>query len=38
MAEGKGDIQNYLAEPTDAVDRAGIFSVRGMKSLQPLGN
>ena len=36
LAEGvKGDIQGYRAEPPDAVDRAGILSLRGVKSLQP---
>jgi hypothetical protein len=42
-AEGKGDserpeksdIETLRAERTDAVDRAGILAVRGLKSLQP---
>jgi 2-keto-4-pentenoate hydratase len=31
-----GDIHNFQAEPTDAVDGAGILAFRGMKSLQPV--
>jgi hypothetical protein len=30
-----GEIQDYRAEPTDPVDRAGIFAFRFMKSLRP---
>ena len=42
LKEGKGDAEvgsrfrmTIIAEPTDAVDRAGIFCFRGMKSLEP---
>ena len=33
--QGNADTQGFEAEPTDAVDRAGIFSLRSIESKQP---
>lgn len=32
------DIQDFQADPTNAVDRAGIFSLRGIEAKRPARN